>query len=298
MSSTQHAYEIKTPQITLKITVKEVNKLYIHEEIIPSILYWLVEKIKRDNAFKDPVIVDEKTLVVLDGMHRVAAVKEMGFKYIPVCLVDYDNPSIGLYSWSRVIKIKGKETYRDLDEARRVVLDALNRLGYRLVSVPGLNAGSEMLARRELVGLLVLSKSLMGIKSNTKSIKLIYDNIKRVEEALIHRGFEIGYYTEKDSLYLVEKGEAVATLIPPTITKSEVRAVALRGEVFIHKATRHVIPARPLDINIPLDWLMGSYSLNEVEKMLVEHLSRRRIKRLPPGTVLDRRYEEELYVFE
>ncbi|MEM0000333.1 MAG: ParB N-terminal domain-containing protein [Desulfurococcaceae archaeon] len=298
MSSVQHAYEIKTPQITLKITVKEVDRLHIHEEIIPGILYWLVEKIKQDNAFKDPIIVDEKTLVVLDGMHRVAAVKELGFKYIPVCLVDYDNPSIGLYSWSRIIKIRSKEAYKDLGEARRVVLDVLSKLGHRLVSVPGLDAGSEMLAKRELVGLLVLGKSLMGVKSGTRSIKLIYDSIKRIEEALTHRGFEIGYYTEKDSLGLVEKGEAAATLIPPTITKSEVRAVALRGEVFIHKATRHVIPARPLGINIPLDWLTGSYSLSEVEKMLVEHLSRRRIKKLPPGTILDRRYEEELYVFE
>lgn len=298
MSSAQYVYEIKTPQITLKVTVREVNKLYIHEEIIPSILYWLVEKIKRDNVFKDPVIVDEKTMVVLDGMHRIAAVKELGFKYIPVCLVDYDNPSIGLYSWSRVIKIKSREAYRDFDEAGRVMLDALNRLGYRLVSVPGLNAGSEMLARRELVGLLVLGKSLIGVKSNTRSIKSIYDSVKRIEEALMHRGFEISYYTEKDSLDLVEKGEAVAALMPPTITKSEVRAVALRGEVFVHKATRHVIPARPLDINIPLDWLTGSYSLNEVEKMLVEWLLRRRVKRLSPGTVLDRRYEEELYVFE
>ncbi|MEM0199391.1 MAG: ABC transporter ATP-binding protein, partial [Desulfurococcaceae archaeon] len=91
---------------------------------------------------------------------------------------------------------------------------------------------------------------------------------------------------------------AVAALISPVIRKNEVRAVALRGEVFVHKATRHVIPARPLNINVPLEWLSGKYDVNEVKRMIAEYLASRRIKRLPPGTVLDRRYEEELYVFE
>jgi hypothetical protein len=87
-------------------------------------------------------------------------------------------------------------------------------------------------------------------------------------------------------------------LIPPVIKKSEVREVALRGEVFIHKATRHVIPARPLRVNVPLKWLTGELDLNSVREELVKYLSTRTVKTLPPGSVLDRRYDEELYVFE
>ncbi|MEM2025578.1 MAG: hypothetical protein QXW94_04735 [Desulfurococcaceae archaeon] len=67
------AYEITTPIIALKITLNEVDKLYIHEEILEKRKSWLVNKIRADNFFKDPIIVDEKTMVVLDGMHRVAA---------------------------------------------------------------------------------------------------------------------------------------------------------------------------------------------------------------------------------
>lgn len=294
----QGFYEIKTSSISLKITIDEVDKLYIHEEIIPSILHWLVNKIKQDGFFKDPIIVDEKTMVVLDGMHRVAAARELGYRYIPVCLVDYDNPNIGLYSWSRVVKVKSREAHKEIDNARRTVLDSINRLGFRLVTIPGFEAGLEMLSRRDLVGLVATAKTYIGIKATTKDIKLIYDNIKRIEETLIHKGFEIGYYTEKDALSLVEGEEAAAALIPPTISKNEVRSVALRGEVFIHKATRHVIPARPLNINIPLDWLMGLFDIVTIKKMLIDHLMHKNVKKLPPGTILDRRYEEELFVFE
>jgi ParB-like nuclease domain. len=102
----QTVYEIKTPSITLKITVAEANSLHIHEEVIPDLLSQLAEKIRSDGVLRDPVIVDEKTLILLDGVHRVAAVRHLGLKYIPVCLVDYDNPNIKIYTWSRVVKLK------------------------------------------------------------------------------------------------------------------------------------------------------------------------------------------------
>ena len=298
MSTATRALEISTAQIKLKITVEEASKLRVHEEIIPSILSWLVEKIKGDGVFKDPVIVDEKTLIVLDGMHRVAAARVIGLKYIPVCLVDYDNPSIGLYTWSRVVKLKGGEARSDLAGARKRVLGVLSRLGYRLVSVPSLDTGLRVLSRREILGLVVLGKALTGLKSPSRDIKSIYENVKRVEEALSQSGFKVEYYTERESIEIVERGDAVAALIPPTILKSEVREVVLRGEVFVHKSTRHVIPARPLNVNTPLEWLLGDRDLEEVRALLVEHLSRRKVKVLPAGTVLDRRYDEELYVFE
>ena len=298
--SEKHVYIIETPGLTLKITAVEVDKLYIHEEIIPSVLKWLVDKIKSDGVFKDPIVVDEKTLVVLDGMHRVAAAKQLDFKYIPVCLVDYDSPLIGLYAWGRVFRVKSsaKHIYRTVDDAVNSAVNTITSLGYRITTIQSLEAGFEALDKREIAGLLVTPHGIKGVKHVSKDIKMIYDGLKRIEVALENKGFEVGYYTEKDSVSMVQKGEAVATLIPPVIRKNEVRAVALRGEVFVHKATRHVIPARPLNINVPLEWLSGKYDVNEVKRMIAEYLTTRRIKRLPPGTVLDRRYEEELYVFE
>ncbi|WFO75259.1 ParB N-terminal domain-containing protein [Desulfurococcaceae archaeon MEX13E-LK6-19] len=284
-----NAYEIKTPLITLKITIEEVKKLHIHEEIIPEILDWLVEKIKKDKFFKDPIIVDEKTLVVLDGMHRVAATEKLGFPYIPVCLVDYDNPNIKLGSWCRIIK-KGPGNFDN-------ILEIIKSLGFSLQEVQK-DEIFDLLKERKAISIATYGEKYISIIYPEKDIKKIYDLIKKIEEKLKEEGYEIGYVTEDEALSMASKKEVIASLITPTVTKQEVREVALRGEVFTHKTTRHVIPARPLNINIPLNWLTGEIPLEEARKKLVDLLSNKKIKRLPPGTVLDRKYEEELYVFE
>ncbi|MGC9181297.1 ParB N-terminal domain-containing protein [Thermogladius sp.] len=272
----------------LKISVEDLDKLHIHEEIIPSMLRWLVEKIRSDKVFKDPILVDEKTLVVLDGMHRVAAAKEIGFKYIPVCLVDYDNESIELHAWGRVF----------VGGDWRQLVDAIKSAGFHVGELSSMEEGQRLLSERRAVGVLVTPSGIYVVSSGENDIKKIYDRVKEVESTLVSRGFKISYMTEKDSIDAVKSGKAAASLIPPVITKDEVRRVALRGEVFTHKATRHVIPARPMNINVPLEWLTGDLPKDEVNRRVRELLSGKRIRRLPPGTVLDRRYDEELYVFE
>ena len=289
-------YIVKASKLELKITLVEVDKLHIHEEIIPKILSSLVEKIKNDGVWTDPIIVDEKTMIVLDGVHRVAAAEKLGFKYIPVCLVDYDNPSIELHTWSRVFKPTRRESGVIIDYLE-VFLRALNASSYRSIHIPSLDIGFKMLNRRDLLGVLIYGKRIIGLKTPSRDIKIIYDHVKRIENIAVNKGFTIEYYTEQDALSQAKIAESI-TLIPPTIKKDEVRAIVLRGEVFAHKATRHVIPTRPLRINIPLKWLTGELNLEAAQRELLKHLSERKIKILPPGTILDRRYEEELYIFE
>ncbi|MEM2430242.1 MAG: hypothetical protein QW779_06905, partial [Nitrososphaerales archaeon] len=60
----------------------------------------------------------------------------------------------------------------------------------------------------------------------------------------------------------------------------------------------HVIPARALFINIPIEWLSGKMDIEEVNNALIKHLSTKRLVLLPKGQILDRRYEEEIYIFE
>ena len=43
---------------------------------------------------KNPVIVDRDNFIILDGHHRVAALKQLGANKIPAYLVDYQNKNI------------------------------------------------------------------------------------------------------------------------------------------------------------------------------------------------------------
>jgi len=55
----------------------------------------LKQEILKDGMLKYPIIADEKTHVILDGMHRWLALKSLGYTLIPVILVDaFHNPEV------------------------------------------------------------------------------------------------------------------------------------------------------------------------------------------------------------
>ncbi len=282
------AFSILHPDVKLEIKLEEVEKLHIHEEIIPDILRKLTEEIKADGCFKHPVIVDLETLVVLDGMHRVAAIKNLGCRLIPVCLVEYENPNIRVGCWCRVINHSS-----NLEK----MVSAVKELGFTVEECQRETARKLVNERKAVTSILSRSKCF-AVYGPQKTIKEIYDAIKQIELKLQTEGYSIGYDTDSDAQDKVSSGKALSMLMVPKVSKRDVVSVALRGEVFAHKTTRHVIPVRPLFVDVPLEWLRGSLSLKKANEALIKHLSKREITRLPPGQVLDRRYEEELYVFK
>jgi hypothetical protein len=71
-----------------KVVILPIDELKPHEKGSPLYLEILKQEITKDGVIKYPIIADEKTLVILDGMHRWLALKNMGYTLIPVILVD------------------------------------------------------------------------------------------------------------------------------------------------------------------------------------------------------------------
>jgi hypothetical protein len=278
---------IDHPLIKLRIRIEDVEKLFIHEEVIPELLNRLILEIRGDGIVKHPVIVDENSLVVLDGTHRVEAIKRIGCKYIPVCLVDYSNPNIAVGAWYRLVESPIEP---------KVVLNIIKDLNLKAKEEKSSNAYRLVAGRRAIMALISRMESYI-INNSSYDIKEVYDIVREVENRLRIYGYNVTYDTELDSMEAIRRGRASLILAIPTILKQEVVRVALSRRVFTHKSTRHIIPARPLFINIPLDWLHGRLSYTDINEMLVKYLASKKIKHLPPGQVIDRRYEEELYIF-
>jgi len=86
---------LKNEKSNLKIVLLPINELKPHEKGSPLYLELLVQEILRDGVLKYPIIADEKTHVILDGMHRWLALKSLGYTLIPVMLIDaFQNPKI------------------------------------------------------------------------------------------------------------------------------------------------------------------------------------------------------------
>ena len=280
-------YVLKTPQIKLEIALEELSRLHIHEEIIPVKMRELVAKMPGDGVFIHPIIVDSGSLVVLDGMHRVAAAKEIGFRYIPVCLVDYYNPHIQIGGWYRMF------SRLDAGEAKA----AIREVGLTPVA-RGYDETPRMIGEREAV-LAMFSEDWCYVAfGDAPDIKARYDSVKRIEMILQRGGSQMGYSTDRDARIRIDSGEYSACLMTPIATKREVVETALAGRVFAQKTTRHIIPARPMNVNVPIAWLWGDMTLKEANGRLCEHLASKRVEKLPPGQTLDRKYDEELYVFK
>lgn len=278
-----------TPELELRLRLEELSKVRIHEEIIPELLEELASEIKSDGVAKHPVIIDSNTFVVLDGMHRVAALERLGCKYLPVCLVDYQSSGVKVGCWHRTV-----EGHVSVDE----LLAVIRALGIALEEFQ-LERAVRMLDAREAPVVVRTGEKCYLAKGASEGIRESYALIKRIERALVEKGLGVNYETEGDAAREVQSGKAIAALLTPRVTKEEVIEGALSGRVFAHKTTRHVLAARPMCMDVPLGWLKGERSLEEVNHMLIEHLSKRKVKRLLKGALFEgRRYEEELWVFE
>lgn len=83
-----------------RIELVPIDLLKPHEQVISEHVIELLEDISRRGILIKPVLVDEKTLVILDGHHRVEALKRLGAKLIPAVLVDYDDDNcVTVDSW-------------------------------------------------------------------------------------------------------------------------------------------------------------------------------------------------------
>lgn len=79
---------LKVDKRDAKVTLMHVDQLKPHEKGSPLYLELLRKEILKDGALKYPIIADETTHVILDGMHRWLALKSLGYELIPVILVD------------------------------------------------------------------------------------------------------------------------------------------------------------------------------------------------------------------
>jgi hypothetical protein len=88
-------------------------------------------------------------------------------------------------------------------------------------------------------------------------------------------------------------------LLTPKLAKQAIIDTARSGKIFAHKASRHIIPARPMRLCVPLNLLKGNRPLSEINEELKSMLQKKRLKQIPSGSIFEgRRYEEDLYVFE
>jgi L-serine kinase (ADP) len=73
--------------------------LLAHEQVVEPRVQELVKLLQREKVVRLAIVADQATLVVLDGHHRLEALRRLGCKRVPAMLVDYQAPDIRVGTW-------------------------------------------------------------------------------------------------------------------------------------------------------------------------------------------------------
>jgi len=271
------SFELPLSDLDYEVTILSTNSLKLHESVVEDHVDELLEAIKHDGWIRDPVVVDRETKVVLDGMHRVTASRRLGLRSIPVCLIDYRAPAVKVGGWLRVFDTVGVEPLRSAFDARGLSFTPIERASRDWPSLPLLHG----------------PETSVELGTDGESPKRVLDRTMAAVDALTADGFDSRL--QRDST--LDRSGTQVTLVLPTPDKPAVVEAARTGDRFPPNTTRHVIPARPMAVNAPLDLLEGDP--DDGARHFVRGLRERSIDRLPPGSDYSgRTYEEPLLVFD
>ncbi len=287
-------YCIKTDKLKLRLEIVSVDSLLLHEEIIQRGVEKLLIEFKGWANLRDPIIVDENN-IVLDGNHRAHVFRKLQFKFIPVCKIDYFNESAKLRYWfRRLSRVDNVETLKEI----------VASLDGRCHRVPDRNALRETMKDGNLCCGLQFNDYFARVdfpKETAPDAIGAYTLLRKIQDDAARRDMTLSYIPCQEALndeFREKLKGDEAVVWTPRITKEMVVEAAKQKKVFIPKTTRHLIPARPLNINTPSYWLKEDVSLEEMDRRFTDYLKSKLVKRFGAGQVINGRfYEEELHVF-
>jgi hypothetical protein len=285
---------IETETIRMELEIATVDSLLLHERILPHLAERLVLEFKNWANLENPVIVD-KNHIVLDGNHRTYVFKKLDFKYIPVCRIDYFDCSAQLRYWFRVIG-----NLKSIDDLERIIAE--------------LGGNVQHIESKEVLKAALEKNCLCCGIQQGNSFALVsfcedlvcdavgaYEVLERLQHLLVEKGMKVDYIPcqhVSEGRFCEGLDDSQMVIWTPQITKEMVVDAVRKKRLFAPKTTRHLIPARPLNVNVPTRWLKENVSLEEINQRFLEYLKGKEMRRLGPGQVVNGRYyEEELFVF-
>lgn len=232
-----------------------------HEEADPRRVERLSRRIREEGLLKNPPIVaaipDSDDYVVLDGANRVMAFKLLEIPHMIVQLVDYNDPDLILDTWYHVVS--GLE----LGEFE----DAILSIGGTCLEECTLAEARRALDMNEALAYVVSEDSVR--------ILACPDDMKQSRETLVK---VVNTYKGKADIYRASNDvwekqkpyypDITALVIFPRYRPSDILHCAQNGYKVPTGITRHIIPARALNINVSLDILERDLPLEEKKQWL------------------------------
>jgi hypothetical protein len=248
------------------LTLVPIQELYPHEEINDLHLEELIALLKKDPYLNEPLVVDLKTNVVLDGMHRLEALKRLGMFHAPCMLVEYFDEKIKVEKWIREASYLQEITFGN------IMNEILNLIKDEKILIHKLNNK-------------FYEKSMLNILK--ENFFLIFDNIILYLEDIdleksnilikqFDRIFNVNRYITFQEFEDVKLSHSLAYYSGKLVSKSEVVEFARKGKLLPAKTTKHNLPFRIKNIRTPLIILLEKDPF-KAKRKFIEWLNKRQM---------------------
>ena len=245
------------------------GKLTPHEDCDPRRVDRLSQRLQEEGILKNPPIVaaipDSDRFVVLDGANRALAFKNLGISHIVAQLVSYQDVGVELDTWYHVVsgmEIAEFETALTKVTGLHLQDSSLEEARLALIN----HQAAAYIIRAE--GVRIVSNTSSSLKHDTRLLNGLVSAYKGV--ANIYRASNDIW--EKQEPYYPD---ITALVIFPRLTPEDIIQAAQSGEVIPTGITRHIIPHRALNINIPLEVLAADWPQERNDEWLQEWLMER-----------------------
>jgi hypothetical protein len=220
------------------LEIRPTNEVLSHEQTISKNLKRLKEGMLNIGHLVDPLVVDDKTGVVLDGNHRLKVLEIIECPFSACQIVDYQSPEIKVGTWLPAIK-EAPENVLKLDNLKSEKVD--------------LSAGADAIDE--------LKSPFMIHSKAGKDAYLLNPGSYKLREMIEEQVFVLSLFNNGDLVYIpdteaqdyINNGYTVFTR--RVYTKNEIIKAAKDHAPFPPKSTRHMIPGRIIRLNMKLGWL-------------------------------------------
>ena len=257
-------------KIFKSIAIVPLKEVLVHEQTVKKWARHLAYYMADAGTQKNPIVVHKinRKYIVLDGMHRVEAMKIMKCRDIMVYIVDYFDDKIELHNWYAIAMgelniekflkdLKGEYEFEKLEKEEDINILIKERKIFIGIS-----------DKKDNRYVVFNRKNLYG----DDYIDIATSLVEKVETAIDSMEYRLIYVPDNtgEQDFKISRGSIL--IYRPLFKKEEIIKRTLSGKTFPRKSTRHIIPGRPLRVDINITLLKENIDIKTKNKLLKAHL--------------------------
>jgi hypothetical protein len=249
------------------IRVISIEDLLFHELAEPKRVLKLEKRIRSDGYLKNPITVGRtpecsSKYLLIDGVHRVAALRSLGVSHITAHVLDYFDSGVKVDTWCHLIhNVKANELLSKINKIPNLNLEQTN-----------FKRANSLLKQKKIACCLLFGNKNAFIVNSVDDLQKRTATLIEVMKA----GFRSSAVTrgsETEAKFLLKRRKkANAVLMIPKFEKEEIVNLAMKGTRLPPGVTRHILPLRVLNFRVDLGFFGKNGTLDNKNKKIKKML--------------------------